>query len=66
MKKKAYMAPATTVVTTQIEHVICGSAKINIAEDTQNNTGITVADENDQGEIPGEADARRVRLWDDE
>jgi hypothetical protein len=59
MKKKAYMAPATVIITTSLRHIICGSQKVTLAEQSV----ITKAD--DTEEVPEEADAR-INKWDDE
>lgn len=57
MKKKAYMAPATEIFTINCQHIICGSQKVTLAEQSV----ITKADEEEP--VPEVADSRRSK-WD--
>lgn len=57
MKKKAYMAPATEIFTINFQHILAGSQKVTLAEQSV----ITQADDNE--DVPTDADSRRSK-WD--
>ena len=60
MKKKAYMAPATEIFTINFQHILAGSQKVTLAEQSV----ITKADEEEP--VPEVADSRRTKSWDDD
>ena len=62
MKKKAYMAPATEIFTINFQHILAGSEKVTLGQES---TGNVITEKGEENEMPQEADSRRSK-WDDD